>query len=62
MSGSPAAWEDPPELEFDPGFEVECSEAWRGDLHPECDEPGWPEPPPESEYGLLKREAEGGDA
>ena len=43
MSGAVPAWEPP-----------EDDDAWRGDLHPECAEPGWPEPDPPSEYHLLK--------
>ena len=53
MSGAPAAWE-PPEAWEAPEDDV----IWRGALHPESDEPGWPEPEPPSEYHLLKDELE----
>lgn len=47
MSGAAPAWEPP-----------EDDTAWRGDLHPECDEPGWREPEPPSEYHLLRDDLE----
>ncbi len=45
------------ETDGDMDFLLEATE-WRGDAHLECNEPGWPEPEPPSEYHLLRDELE----
>ena len=52
MSGAAPLWEP------DPAWAPGTDETWRGDQHPEADDPGWPEPESPSEYGLYRRDAE----
>ena len=58
MSGAAPLWEPEPDFALGP------DETWRGDRHPEADEPGWPEPEDPSEYWLYRklREDEGDGA
>lgn len=64
MSGASPLWQDPDpepwETEGDVAF-LATEEGWRGTLHPEADEPGWPEPEGPGEYGLYRRDAEEGE-
>ncbi|HLY35345.1 MAG TPA: hypothetical protein VKU35_01370 [Candidatus Limnocylindria bacterium] len=51
MSGAAPLWESEGDVPFLP-----CAEDWRGDRHPESDEPGWPEDDAGPEYRFHKRD------
>ena len=58
MSGAAPLWDSEGELPWlaSDEFEVPTAEAWRGTLHPESDEPGWPEDLAGPEYRLNRDE------
>lgn len=62
MSGFAPLWDSEGDPAFlGPAFELASDESWRGDAHPEMDEPGWPEGLAGPEYWLRKRELDDDD-